>query len=341
MTGAREVGAASRAAPVRLGSPDLPPIDPVLVTGAAGFVGACVARELVTRGHRVHVFLRETLRPWRLAGILHRLVVHCGDLLDESQTRGIIDIVRPSAVVHLAAYGAYERQADASRILQTNILGTHHLLEASAAAGAKIFVNAGSSSEYGFKALPMREDDCLAPNSMYAVAKAAQSHLCALAARRHVMSVANFRLFSVYGPWEEPTRLIPTILRRARADLPLEMVHPDVARDFVYVDDVVEAMLDWPTLSRMRGEIINLGTGKETTLREIVSMVKVLTGSRSEVRWGAFPRRQWDTHRWCADVSRAAEMIGWRAKHDLPQGLAKTLAWMEAHEHEFGKLAAA
>src|SRR4051812_45502555 len=239
---------------------------PILVTGGSGFVGACVVRTLVERGQACHVLLRERSQPWRLAGVLDRVVVHRADLLDSDATRSVLAAVRPGAVLHLAAHGAYENQADAPLILRTNVLGTHHLLEAAAAVGVKVFVNAGSSSEYGFKAEPMREDDRPEPNSFYAVAKAAQTHLCALAARKSPMAVAAFRLFSAYGPWEEPSRLMPTLIRRARAGLPLEMAAPDTARDFVYVEDVVEALLDLPAAARLKGDVINLGTGTETTL---------------------------------------------------------------------------
>jgi nucleoside-diphosphate-sugar epimerase len=211
-----------------------------------------------------------------------------------------------------------------------NILGTQALLEASAAVGVRVFVNTGSSSEYGFRDDPMSERDRIEPNSPYAIAKAAQSHLCLLAARQSSMTVVVFRLFSVYGPWEEPTRLIPTLLRRARAGLALEMVVPGAARDFVYVDDVLEALLDFPRLLPLSGEVINLGTGIETTLLSLVADVRQLTGSRSEVRWGAMASRRWDTDRWVADPSKAARMIGWRARHDLRSGLTRTALWMEA-----------
>lgn len=311
-------------------------IDPVLVTGGAGFVGACVVRALLARGHRVHVLLRASSRPWRLADVLHQVVVHRADLNDANQVRNAFADASPEAVLHLAAYGAYESQADARLILKTNILGTFNLLEASIAGGVKVFINTGSSSEYGFKSQPMREDDRLEPNSYYAVAKAAQSHLCALTAKKSEMAIGVFRLFSAYGPWEEPTRLMPTILRRARAGLPLEMVHPAVARDFVYVDDVVDALLNWTANTKLKGEIVNLGTGRETTLREVVDTVLELTGSRSEVRWGAMAARHWDSHRWSADPTHAEQLLGWKAKHDLRQGLSKMLAWMESMGDDYG-----
>lgn len=306
------------------------PFDPVLVTGAGGFVGACAVRALLDRGHAVHAVVRPGSTPWRLAGLGGRATVHRVDLADPGAVDSLFRAVNPRAVVHLAAHGAYERQSDFRAILRDNVLAAYNLLEAAEAIGVKAFSAAGSSSEYGFKPEPMREDDRLEPNSYYAVAKAAQTHLCALFSRRQGLGLAVFRLFSVYGPWEEPTRLIPTLLRRARAGLPLEMVAPEVARDFVHVDDVLDALLDFEKVAGLRGEVVNLGTGVETTLRQVTDLVLELTGGRSEVRWGAMAPRQWDTDRWVADPSRADRLLGWRPRIALRRGLSETAAWMES-----------
>jgi nucleoside-diphosphate-sugar epimerase len=310
--------------------------NPVLVTGASGFVGACAVRELLARGHDVHVLLRAKSQPWRLADVRERLTIHSADLNDAESIRETLLAVRPQAVLHLATHGAYESQTDARAILQTNVLGTYNLLEASIAAGVRILVNAGSSSEYGFQPEPMKETDRLQPNSFYAVAKAAQTHLCTLLAAKSDMGIVTFRLFSVYGPWEEPTRLAPTVIRRARAGLPLEMVSPDTARDFVYVDDVVEALLDWPRLSGCSGEVFNLGTGIETTLRTFVAKVTGILGSKSKVLWGKMDARQWDSNHWAADVTHVRQSLGWAPRHSLSDGLRKMAAWMQFAGDDYG-----
>jgi nucleoside-diphosphate-sugar epimerase len=291
---------------------------------------------LLRRGHAVHVLLRDPARAWRLASVRHRLHVHRGDLLDAAGTRAVVQTVRPQVVLHLAAHGAYEKQSDARAILQTNILGTYNLLEAAADHGVELFVSTGSSSEYGFKAEPMCETDRVEPNSFYAVAKAAQTHLCSLLSRRAAMATVTFRLFSVYGPWEEPTRLVPTLIRRARAGLPLEMVAPETARDFVYVEDVLRALLDFAPLAGLRGEVINLGSARQTTLREFVAAVTALFGGRSEVRWGAMAPRHWDTERWSADASKAARLLGWAPRWGLPQGLRQMADWMRTVGDDYG-----
>ena len=303
--------------------------DPVFVTGGSGFVGACAVQELARRGHEVHVLLRPQSNLWRLRPVLNRLHVHRGDVTDAGAVREVLRRVRPRAVLHLATHGAYESQADARTILQTNVLGTYNLLEASAEAGVAAFVNTGSSSEYGFKREPMRETDVLEPNSFYAVGKAAQTHLCRFLAQRGDMGAIVFRLFSVYGPWEEPSRLIPTLIRRARAGLPLQMVSPRTVRDFVFIDDVLEALLNLSAAARMRGEVVNLGSGVETSLEEVVRTVLGLLGSSSEVHWGAMTARHWDSNRWVADPSRARALLNWQPRFTLLQGLARTAAWME------------
>jgi dolichol-phosphate mannosyltransferase len=308
---------------------------PILVTGAAGFVGAAAVHALAARGARVHALVRPGSRTWRLAGVLGsaqpHVQLHCVDLTDSGAVRRTLAAIGPAVVLHLAAHGAYESQAESSRILTTNILGTLHLLEAAVASGVRLFINAGSSSEYGLKAEAMREVDRLDPDSVYAIGKAAQTHLCAFFARRHPeMAVATLRLFSVYGPWEELSRLIPTVIRRARAGLPLLMVAPEIARDFVFIDDVLRALLDFEGLRAVRGQAINLGSGVETTLRSLVETIQKLFGHRSEVVWGGMRPRPWDTTRWVSDRSRAADLLGWEPRVGLEEGLARTAEWIAA-----------
>ncbi len=310
---------------------------PILVTGAGGFVGAAAVHELLARGSEVHALVRPGSKPWRLAPVTRDTRIHSVDLTDAETVRQVLAAVSPSVVLHLAAHGAYETQAEASRILTTNVLGTLHMLDAAVASGVGLFVNTGSSSEYGFKTEPMRETDRLEPNSVYAIGKAAQTHLCALSARRHPqMSIVTLRLFSVYGPWEEPTRLIPTVIRRARAGLPLEMVSPDVARDFVFIGDVLRALLDFERLRKASGEVVNLGTGVEITLREVVETVQDLFGSPSQVVWGGLRARQWDTTRWVSDRSLAARILNWEPSVGFREGLTRTAEWIASKGDDYG-----
>jgi nucleoside-diphosphate-sugar epimerase len=303
-----------------------------LVDGAGGFIGGSLVRRLLEGGGEVTVLLREETDLWRLRDVLPRLRVVRGDVADPEVAPRAVSLAAPEVVFHLAAHGGTESQRDYARILRTNLMGTWSMLEACAGSTCRLFIHAGSSSEYGFKKEPMRETDRLQPNSIYAVGKAAATHLCSFMAGTSSFAIVTCRLFSVYGPWEQPTRLVPTILRRCLENRPLEMVSRTTARDFVFVGDILDAFLRFEGLASLSGEVLNLGTGRQTTMEEFVAIALELTGSRSEVHWGAMPSRVWDSSQWVADCDKARRTLGWKASHSLRDGLARTLDWMKSRE---------
>src|SRR5205807_2658423 len=139
--------------------------------------------------------------------------------------------LRPEVIFHLAAHGAYSWQRDLDAMLSVNVRATEALLVAARAVGARL-VSAGSSSEYGHRDDAPSELDRLEPNSHYAVTKSAATHLCRLAAKTHGQHAITLRLYSIYGPWEEPRRLMPTLVRYALDRRLPPLVGPSIARDF-------------------------------------------------------------------------------------------------------------
>lgn len=304
----------------------------ILLTGPAGFVGAVLTRRLLADGHEVHTVLKARTAPWRLAGLEHDLQQHHVDLRDEARVRSVVASIRPEVIYHLATHGAYPLQSNADDIIQTNILGTWNMLKALERIDYEVFVNSGSSSEYGFKDYAMRETDLLEPNSYYAVAKCAQTLLCQHVARTGSRPITTFRLFSVYGPFEEPTRLIPTLIRRCLAGEDLTLVDPEIARDFVYVDDVVAAYLCSDKLSQLRGEIINIGTGVQSPIKQVVELILRHTGAKVACHWGTMPARIWDAKTWVADCTKSTRLLGWRPTTTLSEGLEQTIVWMRQQQ---------
>jgi dolichol-phosphate mannosyltransferase len=298
----------------------------VIVSGASGFVGANLARRLLRDGHEVHLLLRPGRPQWRLAGIQADVRALPVDLVDREAVARALAAARADWIFHLAAYGAYSSQVDARRIVETNLIGTMNLLEAGQRAGFEAFVNTGSSSEYGFKDVAPAETARLEPNSDYAVAKAAATLYCESVARRGDLPISTLRLYSVYGPFEEPTRLIPTLVTRAlRRELP-PLVDPSIARDFVYVDDATEAYVQ-AARQRARG-VFNVGTGVQTTLRDLVDLARRLFGVAAEPTWGSMAARGWDTTTWVANPERIRAELGWRAGWSLEAGLVATADWL-------------
>ncbi len=300
----------------------------ILITGAAGFVGAVLTRRVLQSGHEVHVLLKSTSPGWRLADVARDLRVHHGDLTDEAAVAKLVADARPEIVYHLATHGAYPFQTNADGIIQTNILGTWNLLKALARSDYEVFVNTGSSSEYGFKDYAMRETDLLEPNSYYSVAKCAQTLLCQHVAKTEQRPITTFRLFSVYGPYEEPSRLVPTLVRLCLEGKDLTLVDPSTARDFVYVDDVVDAYLRIDKLAALCGEVVNIGSGMQCSLGRMVDAVLAETEARVQCHWGTMPARIWDAKTWVADCTKSQRLLDWRATTALADGVAQTVAWM-------------
>lgn len=303
----------------------------VLVTGASGFVGNNLVRFLLSQGHSVNLLLRTGYAGWRLKDIAGDVRIHIADLLDSGAVSRAVDHVRPDWVFHLAAHGAYSLQTDLTRILETNIMGTVNLVQACLRTGFQAFVNTGSSSEYGFKDHSPSETELPEPNSYYAVAKASATMFCSYTARDTGLRIPTLRLYSVFGPYEEPTRLMPTlIIKGLRNELP-PLVSPEVARDFVYVDDVVQAYLLAATVAEQEpGAVYNVGTGVQTTIREAVDVTRRLLNISSEPQWSSMQDRIWDTDTWCSDRRLVREKLGWTPQHSFEQGLAKMIEWFRS-----------
>ena len=310
----------------------------VLVTGASGFVGANLARRLLDEGHEVHLLLRANHKPWRLEDIRKGVAVHEADLTDEEGVQKAVSAARPEWVFHLAAHGAYPDQTDVDQMIATNVQGTANLLRAAEHANVEAFVSSGSSSEYGYKDHAPSEDELTEPNSHYAVTKVAATHLCRLAGQREGSRVVTLRLYSIYGPYEEPRRLVPTLIVQGLAGKLPPLVNPDVARDYVHVDDACDAfLLAAATPNQGPGVVYNVGSGVQTTLRQIVDTARRLLGVQAAPRWGSMPGRSWDTNVWISDPSRIGTKLGWSAKHDLESGLHKTIDWFKLHPEQLDR----
>lgn len=299
----------------------------VAVTGASGFIGANLARRLLADGHEVHLFLRRGHEPWRIAELAGAVREHEVELTDRASVRDALAAARPQQVFHLAAYGAYAHQKEPDAAVRTNVLATVVLLEAARAAGVGAFVYAGTSSEYGFVDHAPEEGERCEPNSAYAVTKLAATEYCAHVARRDGARVVSLRLYSAYGPWEEPTRLVPQLVLAGLDGRLPPLVDPTIARDLVHVDDICDAFVIAAGAERVPSHIYNVGTGVQTTLREIVEAARRAMPITAEPRWGTMPDRDWDTTVWVADPRRIERELGWRARTDFAHGLTRTVEW--------------
>ena len=308
---------------------------------------------LVARGHRVTVVddLSAGQRA-NLAGAFAsgRVTLVQADIAGGGDPRGVAEAGPGSLVVDAAlaeserAFGPIERVAHlAAQIsvvtsverplddLYTNLLGTARVLAFARARGLKKVVFASSAAAYGDGALPARETDAPRPLSPYGLHKWAGEQHVRLAAELHGVPGTSLRFFNVYGPRQSPASayagVIAIFLARALRHEPLTAYgEGETTRDFVWVGDVAGAIVAALWGGPGRGEVYNVGTGREVSIVELARQVIAATGSKSELI--AKPARAGDIARSCAEVTAIAQGLGWRAQMPLGEGLAKTAAWM-------------
>lgn len=305
----------------------------IVVTGASGFVGAHLCQYFAARGAEVVPLVGRN--DWRLKHL-------CGeelrgvalDLGDRQAVEAFVQNMDPAVILHCAAYGAYSSQADADRIYRVGFDAVRYLLDAVRdRPNFRAFVHAGSSSEYGLNCAGPDEESHPLPDSHYAVAKLAASHLVQLYGNKFGVPAWSLRLYSVYGPLEDASRLIPKLLSAARRrELP-PLVNPAISRDFVHVDDVCEAFAAVVARAEQlrKGDAFNIGTGKKSTIGELVALAKELFAITAEPAWGSMSARHWDHPEWFANPQKAATLLGWMAKISLQEGLLSNAQWNVDH----------
>lgn len=305
---------------------------PIVITGASGFVGANLLRHFAARGHHVIGLEGPVGAEWRTRGLDMEIVRL--DLCQEDDVRAFFREAKPLAVLNCAAYGAYPSQTDASRIYRVNFDAVRFMLEAlRECQGFRAFIHAGSSSEYGHNCSGPSEEAATSPDSDYAVSKVAATALLQLHATKHGLPCWALRLYSVYGPFEDLSRLMPRLLRMAQSKELPPLVNPAISRDFVYVEDVARAFECVLTRAgELRsGQVYNIGAGRRVTLEELVAVVRQTFDIAQQPAWGSMPDRHWDHRDWFSDPSKARRELGWSAQTSLSDGLRQTMRWMQAH----------
>ena len=281
------------------------PRERILITGGSGFIGAALTRKLIAQGHDLHLLLRPEANLWRLSDLEHLYTAHQADLLAPSTVRDAVAACRPQVIYHLAAHGAYAFQQDRSAIVTTNLIGTANLLEALADWDYRALVNVGSSSEYGHRSGPISETDLLAPRTDYAVSKAAATLLCQAEAFQG-RPVITVRVFSAYGPGEDPRRLVPTVMGCCLRGESPRVTDGSQPRDFIFIDDVLALLQTAAHCSAARGQILHAGTGQQHCVRDMVETIIRASGAQVTPHFGACPG---------APTNRRH---GWQTSHKLP-----------------------
>ncbi len=298
----------------------------ILVTGGAGFLGSALVRRLVERGHSVRVL--DDLSAGDPARLPQAASFMRGDVNDLPRLWTLLQGVE--CVYHLAARVSvpesvrYPREYNA-----VNVGGTVSVLEAMRDVGVRRLVFASSGAIYGNQPTqPLREDLPPDPTSPYAVSKLAAEHYISTIGRLWGVETVCLRIFNAYGPGQQmPVAhppVIPHFLRQVLGRGSL-VIHGSGAqtRDFVYVDDVVEALIAAATAPNVDRRVINVGSGTETSINDLVRQIETITGLEAHVL--RVPSEDSGVSRMCADLTLARELLGWSPRVFLAEGLHRTL----------------
>ena len=305
---------------------------PVLVTGAEGFIGSHLCSRLVREGARVAALVLPGADLSRLALIEDKISINPLDIREIDQLEKFMVAFKPRRIFHLAAVTDVGRVwGSVDLVTEVNLGGTINLLRALSLVDYEILITTCTAEAYGRNPAPFSEEMPLDPISPYSFSKAAASSFCRMAAASLGASVRILRLFLVYGPGQGEEHFLPQLIQAALTGRPFQMTAGEQTREYTFIDDVIEGFLLATKKAPGRGEVFNLGSGREISLKEMVEKVEEITGKKVNLDSQVLPYRENEIRRFFGNHNRSFERLGWRVKTSLDIGLVRTVGWYQDH----------
>ena len=308
----------------------------VLVTGAGGFIGSHLTEYLVEQGYKVRAFVRYNSRNFwgwlEKSKYIDNIEIYSGDIRDYDSVYESMKGI--DYVFHLAALiGIPYSYHSPLAYIKTNIEGTYNILQAARELKIKRVVHISTSEVYGTaQYVPIDEKHPINPQSPYAASKASADYLAKSFYLSFDLPVTIVRPFNTFGPRQSARAVIPTIISQALSGKKeIELGNLNSSRDFSYVLDTVEGIHKIGLHPDTLGEIVNIGTGKDISVRELVTLISKLTEVDLKVRVDnkrIRPEKS-EVQRLVCNYSKAHNLTGWKPCYTLEEGLEKTIAWFK------------
>ena len=307
----------------------------ILVTGGAGFIGSHLCRRLLSDGHALTLiddfndYYDPAIKRANVAAMGGAAKVVEGDIRDRGQIQQLFAEGKFETVIHIAARaGVRPSVNDPQLYIDTNITGTHHLLEASRQNAVKRFVFASSSSVYGLsKTVPFSEDLALPQTlSPYAATKLAGEHLCGNYSYLFGLRAVCLRFFTVYGPGQRPDLAIHKFTDAIHKGLAIPQYGDGTTRrDYTYIDDIVQGVMGALKYEGPLFDIFNLGENQTITLAELIREIEKGLGKKAVIE--RLPEQQGDMPLTSADITKARALLGYNPQTKIAEGIPKFIAW--------------
>jgi dTDP-glucose 4,6-dehydratase len=310
----------------------------VLVTGAGGFIGSELVKQLQMQGAQVRAFLRYTsqaekgLLKYFTQSTQDALELVFGDLRDpdavQCAAQGMDIIFHLGALISIPY--SYVHPVE---VVQSNVIGTLNVLQACRAVGCRL-VHTSTSEVYGTaQVVPIDEGHPLQGQSPYSASKIGADKLVESYYRAFDVKAVTVRPFNTYGPGQSARAVIPTIITQALTRDEIHLGNLDARRDFTYLSDTVDGFIRAGLADEAVGETINLGYGEDISIGELVNLVVALVGRPLKVvvdEERLRPEKS-EVMRLQSDNAKARAMLGWEPKINFRQGLQQTIAWVREH----------
>lgn len=297
----------------------------VLVTGAAGFIGSHVVRQIINEEHAVWAAVSPKSSTERLADILGRISIVPVDLRHHDGVLALVSQARPDCAIHLAWYTAPERYWTAPENLDC-VAMTINFAKCLAEFGCPRLVAAGSCAEYDWDYGFLSESITpLRPSTLYGACKNATREILESLCKQAAMEFAWTRFFHLYGPGEVQGRLLPSVVAALLNGQSARCTDGKQLRDYLHVHDAASAV--WTIAKSSLTGAVNVGSGEPVSVRAIVEKIVDLMQMDGRVVFGALPTNSEEPPLLLADIRRLKSCTGWAPGWELKEGLRQTIAW--------------
>ncbi|MBU2541451.1 MAG: GDP-mannose 4,6-dehydratase [Candidatus Omnitrophica bacterium] len=308
----------------------------VLITGGGGFIASHLTKRLLEEGAKIFVLTKYgcVIDNIRLVNIWDKVKIIESDLRNPDSLKKV-KLIKPDIIYHFAAYNHVGDSFDnVSEAIDVNSKGTVNLLDAYE--DYKRFIYISSSEIYGHQSsVPFHEELKPSPISPYAVGKYSGELYARMKYLVYKRPIVILRPFNAFGPFQSPRAIIAEIIIKCLKGEDIVTTEGIQTRDFNYVENLIDGFLLASSVKKAVGEIINIGSGKEISIKELVKKIHKLADSKSKLCIGKMPYRPTEIWRMAASNKKASKLLGWRQKISFEEGLLRTINWYQKFKYLF------